>query len=393
MNVDTTVQTNLINPAAIPHLTAADIKRRTWGSKTVLLVEQCMCATQWGTKACLLILYWRITQNLTQHLAVKFTAIYCVLTYILMEILYFGYWCRPFHDYWQTPTKNVQCTTALHHLILNLSFNLSSDLLIMSIPLPLLIKAHLPLKKKLLLVFPFTLGIFTITCAILSKHLTFTQPFSGYWVYWYCRESSTAMIVSNMPYSWTLIRRIFNLKSFFDESGASLTEPVPLSIQGISMRAMSVTAETGRSKNRSSTQFLGRQSVSTAFGSISAPSMKRDLQMAAWRDHLPSLDGGTTVKLPIPSSSGSDGGLIKHSASSDTTNALDKLYPLEDDDAEEDNDKIEVSSSSKATSSAIDKLYPLEDEDEEDDNLEIASFKDSAACFDEKEGEGNGLPT
>ena len=63
LNVDATVNTNLINPADIPHLTPQDIRQRTWGSKTVLLVEQCMCAVQWGTKICLLILYWRLTQN------------------------------------------------------------------------------------------------------------------------------------------------------------------------------------------------------------------------------------------------------------------------------------------------------------------------------------------
>jgi hypothetical protein len=74
------------------------------------------------------------------------------------------------------------------------------------------------LKRKLFLIFPFLMGVFTMLCAILSKHLSFTQPFSAEWVFWYCRESSTAMIVTNMPYSWALIRRAFGLKSFFRDS-------------------------------------------------------------------------------------------------------------------------------------------------------------------------------
>ena len=114
-----------------------------------------MCAVQWGTKVCLLVLYWRLTQNLTQNLVVKLVSAYVAATYVVMEILYFGYWCRPFHDYWQTPTSNTQCTTALHHLILNLAFNMSSDLMIMSIPIPMILKAHMDLKRKILLVFPF----------------------------------------------------------------------------------------------------------------------------------------------------------------------------------------------------------------------------------------------
>jgi hypothetical protein len=71
---------------------------------------------------------------------------------------------------------------------MNLTFNLTSDVLIMSIPLPLLIKARLPSQKKILLVFPFALGLFTMLCAILSKRLSFTHPYSSEWVYWYCKS-------------------------------------------------------------------------------------------------------------------------------------------------------------------------------------------------------------
>jgi hypothetical protein len=160
-------------------------------------------------------------------------AAYVAITYVVMETLWFAYWCRPFHDYWQTPTNNTQCTTALHHLIVNISFNLSTDLLIMSIPLPLLFRARMDLKRKLLLIFPFSLGVFTMLCAILSKHLSFTQPFSAEWVFWYCRESSTAMIVTNMPYSWAIIRRAFGLKSFFRGSDDTIIHNVP--IHGLSV--------------------------------------------------------------------------------------------------------------------------------------------------------------
>jgi hypothetical protein len=223
--MDATGETNLINPSDIPNLNSADIARRVWGSKVMTVVEQCMCAVQWSTKACLLILYWRLTGQFKPYVVMAVAA-YVAITYIIMESLWFAYWCRPFHNYWKTPTTNVQCTTALHHLIMNISFNLSTDLLIMSIPLPLLFRAHMDLKRKIFLIFPFLMGVFTMLCAILSKHLSFTQPFSAEWVFWYCREASTAMIVVNMPYSWALIRRVFGLKSFFRNFDNIATLPV-----------------------------------------------------------------------------------------------------------------------------------------------------------------------
>ena len=296
----------------------------------VLLVEQCECAVQWGTKACLLILYWRLTQNLTRHAVVKVVAVYVAVTYVVMEVLYFGYWCRPFHDYWQTPTNNTQCTTALHHLIMNLSFNLSSDLLIMSIPLPLLFKAQMDLKRKFLLILPFSLGVFTILCAILSKHLSFTQPFSAVWVFWYCREASTAMIVTNMPYTWALIRRAFGLKSFFGGSDTDHHNTV----HGRPIHEASVVSSKAQARNRSSKFFLGREGGKN---STSAPSANSDVVMLSWNGPL-SMDEKPIVGVDATAhsltGSSTAGSASKPPASSTTAATLDKLYPVDDEDLE-----------------------------------------------------------
>ena len=225
LNICADVSTNLITPEDAANLTSQDVRDRVYGSKCVLVVESMMCAVQWGTKACLLLLYYRLTENLRQRYIVIFACGYCALTYLVMISLYYGYWCQPFSAFWQTPTPNIQCATQTHHLIVNLTFNLTSDLLTIFIPLPMFIKARLEWRKKLLLVFPFSLGFFTMVCAILSKHLSFTQPFSAEWIYWYTREASTAMIVANMPYSWTIIRKIFRLKSFLHPSSSDTHRP------------------------------------------------------------------------------------------------------------------------------------------------------------------------
>jgi hypothetical protein len=53
-----------------------------------------------------------------------------------------------------------------------------------------------------------------ILCAILNKFYSFTQPFGLDWTAWYVRESSTALITANLPMTWTLFRRLFNVGSF-----------------------------------------------------------------------------------------------------------------------------------------------------------------------------------
>jgi hypothetical protein len=110
----------------------------------------------------------------------------------------------------------VQCSAAIHHLITNAVFNISSDIMMLCIPLPLLIASKLPRTKKLLLCILFSLGVFVIMCAVLNKYYSFAHPFAPTWMFWYIREASTAIYVANAPMCWTLVRRIFNVKGFLN---------------------------------------------------------------------------------------------------------------------------------------------------------------------------------
>jgi hypothetical protein len=134
-----------------------------------------------------------------------------------MEILYFAVWCRPFHNYWAVPTPNIQCSAATNHLITNAVFNISSDLVMLVIGFSLFIRSTLPFDRKLILACIFGLGIFVILASVLNKYYSFTHPFGSQWTFWYVRESSTAMVVANMPFCWTLLRRMFKLKAFNHE--------------------------------------------------------------------------------------------------------------------------------------------------------------------------------
>ena len=214
LNIVYVEPTNLIPPDEVTSLQPSTIPARIHGSKLVIVVEQLWCATVWSCKTCLLLLYSTLTHASRQAVLVKIVGGYVVGTYIIMVVLFFAVWCRPFHNYWSVPAANPQCATYHDHLIVNTVFNISSDLMMLCIPLPVLIRAKLPLRKKLILCVVFSMGIFVIICAVLSKYYSFSLPYGVDWVYWYVREVSTAVIVANMPHLWALARRIFNLKAF-----------------------------------------------------------------------------------------------------------------------------------------------------------------------------------
>jgi hypothetical protein len=62
MHIVVRSSSNLIAPGEDLSLFSADeIQRRIYGSKLVLLVEQMQCCTIWLVKACLLLMYKRMT--------------------------------------------------------------------------------------------------------------------------------------------------------------------------------------------------------------------------------------------------------------------------------------------------------------------------------------------
>lgn len=101
INIVSNATTNLLPPGFdVNSLTDADIHKRQYGSKLVLVVEQCQILTTWAVKFCMLIMYSRLTIRRTENFAIKLLGGYTLFAFIFMEIFYFGVWCRPFVNYW-----------------------------------------------------------------------------------------------------------------------------------------------------------------------------------------------------------------------------------------------------------------------------------------------------
>ncbi|GFF65798.1 hypothetical protein IFM47457_01162 [Aspergillus lentulus] len=208
--------TNLMDPADYDKVLAnpQEVKDRIIGSKIVIGLEQCMLFSTWGVKICMLTLFWRLTKNLRLHLYVKIIAVYVAVGFVVIMVTYYGVYCRPFSQYWAMPVKDLQCATYQNYSITQAVFNISSDAAMLAVPVPLLIKAQMKMRKKLLLICIMSLGVFTIVAAILNKVFNFASPLTTTYQIWYIREASTAIYVANLMCLWPLLRKLFGLKAF-----------------------------------------------------------------------------------------------------------------------------------------------------------------------------------
>lgn len=84
------------------------------------------------------------------------------------------------------------------------------------VSIPLILKIRVPLKQKLILVLLFGMGIFVIVAAVLTKIYCLVPSLISYiYMNWYFREATVAILVTNLPLVWSLLRDVFpGLKSW-----------------------------------------------------------------------------------------------------------------------------------------------------------------------------------
>ncbi|KAH7060499.1 hypothetical protein B0J12DRAFT_335863 [Macrophomina phaseolina] len=199
---------NLFLPEDYAGFTEDDIKDRVLGSKIVVISEQGMLNAIYTLKVCILIMYSRLTTGVAQHRLVKMLFVYVAIGWISTQIAFFTA-CRPFRGYWAVPAPEPQCATLQHYAIVQACFNLSSDIGILLIPIPMITKLNMPVRQRLILGLVFSMGIFVIIAAILTKVYNLSNVYDASYMLWYTREASVAVYVSNLPMIWPLMREWF----------------------------------------------------------------------------------------------------------------------------------------------------------------------------------------
>ncbi|KAI0121364.1 hypothetical protein BJ170DRAFT_143117 [Xylariales sp. AK1849] len=209
---------NLFPPEDFVTFTQEEINERIYGSKIVVISEQAMLNLIYTIKVCMLILYTRLTLGLQQQKVVRYLAVYVGCGWLASEITFFTA-CRPFQGYWGMPPPDPQCTTLQYYALVQGCFNISSDILMLCIPIPLVVKLKIPLKQKMVLIFIFSLGAFVIVAALLTKIFNLSDVWDPSYMLWYVREASVAVYVANLPMIWPLIREWL---PFFQHIGSTI---------------------------------------------------------------------------------------------------------------------------------------------------------------------------
>ncbi|KAL3425894.1 hypothetical protein PVAG01_02685 [Phlyctema vagabunda] len=172
INISGRFATNLYLPEQEAEIFADpdQIRSRIIGSKIVIALEQCMLASTWGVKICILMFINRIVYKVPRlQLAVRFLAIYVVLSYLGVQLAYYGGICRPFKQYYAMPVHNQECATYSMYSKIQMVFNISSDVLLIALPIHMIWALQMRISQKVTLSMIFGLALFTILAAILNK--------------------------------------------------------------------------------------------------------------------------------------------------------------------------------------------------------------------------------
>lgn len=109
-----------------------------------------------------------------------------------------------------------QCSSYQYYEIIQGCIHITADICMLIIAIPLLMKVRVPVKQKLILLVIFGMGIFVIVAAILTKVYCLVPKLISYvYMNWYFREATVAVLVTNIPLVWSLLRDVFpSLKSW-----------------------------------------------------------------------------------------------------------------------------------------------------------------------------------
>ncbi|KAK4071750.1 uncharacterized protein Triagg1_5988 [Trichoderma aggressivum f. europaeum] len=187
---------------------------RVLGSKIQIAGWSTYSTLLWTLKASLLIFYIRLTDGLARHYRIRIYIGFAFLaaSYIVVAMnLYLS--CRPFHKLWQIfPDPGNHCQPAVSNQIIWVywAFNVTTDLYIISIPLPMLWTTTLKPWRKVGLIFLFSGGLFVVVCATLRCALIVLDTANGAQLAgsWAVRETFVAVVTSNLPMLVPLLKML-----------------------------------------------------------------------------------------------------------------------------------------------------------------------------------------
>ncbi|KAH7042185.1 hypothetical protein B0J12DRAFT_720707 [Macrophomina phaseolina] len=201
---------------------------RVNGSKTHIIGWIVYTALFWLLKARWLIYYMRLTGGLqTMRWRIRIGWAFLGTTYIAALFMVI-FKCLPISKQWQIyPGPGNNCEPGNAHLmfIFVMAINTATDLYLMTIPLPMIYKSRIELKRKITLLVLFSGGFLVISFGILRCITLVTVIFSPSHINaafhvgplessksgpWSIRESFMAVFVSNFPMIFPLFKHWYH---------------------------------------------------------------------------------------------------------------------------------------------------------------------------------------
>ncbi|KAI0019298.1 hypothetical protein F4780DRAFT_793384 [Xylariomycetidae sp. FL0641] len=197
---------------ALTHdLSRSEIAQFEFGSKEQLTAWYSYTALIWCLKGTMLCFFKRMANGLKEAKVINYLCVACALCYIAVVCtVTFGCW--PYHKNWQVvPDPGLKCTFKMQNFLVTVVLNVLTDASILCIPLPLLWKLQIPIRKKLVIGILLSSGLFVISAALIRTILTLASHPSALTINrWGVRETIVGIISVNVP----ILRPLFN-RSFW----------------------------------------------------------------------------------------------------------------------------------------------------------------------------------
>ncbi|KAI1070956.1 hypothetical protein LB507_011025 [Fusarium sp. FIESC RH6] len=193
-------------------ITDPEYNFRVVGSKIQVAGWTIYSALIWSLKLSMLYFYTRLTNGLGRPYRIRIYIGFGLVigTFVATMIAVFA-GCQPFSKYWQiSPDPGNSCQAAISKPIVWASFasNVSTDIYLIAIPLPMLWGSSLKTIKKIASSIVLGSGIFVLVCATLKSVFVLVDPVNGAQLAgtWGTREAFVAVMTTNLPILFPLFR-------------------------------------------------------------------------------------------------------------------------------------------------------------------------------------------
>lgn len=198
----------VLTPENRPHLPPAVVAQVQLVSKALLAGFTIFFTGLWCLKISMLFFYSRLVLDRWQKVMLHANYYICGVTYVACILTTFLR-CLPFRLQWQVyPEPGPNCTTLDAPQLVAGVGNIITDLVLLTIPIPLLLQTTLPLRRKLVIGILLSGGLFVVIATILRLYFILGSngdPNTS--AIWGSRETLVAVTVINAPHIKPLLTR------------------------------------------------------------------------------------------------------------------------------------------------------------------------------------------